>query len=163
MTYPVRTEFYNDSSRGGDARWYKHPKEVRDDWSRVNPKQNYNDWLQEDRGAHSIKLQKSMRRLGEKFTGHHEFWKYYYMHVTNTKFFKTKEKIHYHTIKNHCQVKKVPLILLSINKWTELPFDIDMDDGTRNMKHKKGHPTKELHSIFARKIKDLLPPSFYNI
>ena len=180
MTYPVRTEFYNDSSRGGDARWYKHPKQVKDDWSRVNPKQNYSDWLREDRGPESIKLEKSLKRnpsldmrntkdplhisrLGEKFTGHHQFWRYYYMHVTNAEFFKTKEKIHYQTIKNHCEVKKVPLILLSINKWTELPFDLQLDDGTRNMRHKKGHPTKELHSIFARKIKDMFPPSLYNI
>ena len=127
MTYPVRTEFFYDN-----------------EWIRVNPKNNYNKWLHGEDG--------NIERIGEKFKHHADFWKYYYMHVTNEKYFETQEKIHYHTIRNSC---KIPLVLVTINRWTKLPFDLQLNDGTRNMKHKMGHPTKELHKHFAKEIYSL--------
>ena len=127
MTFPVRTEFFN-----------KH-------WVRVNPKNNFVKWLHGENG--------DIRRLGEKFKYHADFWKYWYMHVSNQKYFETQEKIHYHTIRNSC---KIPLILVSINRWTKLPFDMQLNDGTRNMRHKRGHPDKHLHRHFANKMIDMI-------
>ena len=146
MTFPVRTEFYNpkSSTKHPTGKWIKHPKEVKDDWSKVSPKNNYNKWLHGEDG--------NIERLGEKFKDHADFWKYYYMHVTCKEYFEVKEKIHYHTIRNSC---KIPLVLLTINRWTKLPFDLQLDDGTRNMKHKMGHPNKELHKHFAKQIYSL--------
>ena len=148
MTYPVRTEFYDNK------------------WIRVNPKNNYNKWLHGEDG--------NIERLGEKFKDHADFWKYYYMHVANEKYFETQEKIHYHTIRNSC---KIPLVLLTINRWTKLPFDLQLNDGylinlkqgiplrkirgvitgngSRDMKHRYGHPTKEVHKHFAEQIYSL--------
>ena len=123
MTFPVRTEFFN-----------KH-------WVRVNPKNNFVKWLHGENG--------DIRRLGEKFKYHADFWKYWYMHVSNQKYFETQEKIHYHTIRNSC---KIPLVLCTINRWTELPFDLQLNDGTRNMRHERGHPNKHLHKKFAEII-----------
>ena len=123
MTFPVRTEFFN-----------KH-------WVRVNPKNNFVKWLHGENG--------DIRRLGEKFKYHADFWKYWYTDVTNQKYFETKEKIHYHTIRNSC---KIPLVLCTINRWTELPFDLQLNDGTRNMRHERGHPNKHLHKKFAEII-----------
>ena len=87
------------------------------------------------------------------------------MHVTNEKYFETQEKIQYHTIRNSC---KIPLVLLTINRWTNLPFDLQLNDGylinlkqgiplsrTRHMKHHYGHPTKEVHKHFAEQIYSL--------
>jgi len=123
MTFPVRTEFFN-----------KH-------WVRVNPKNNFVKWLHGENG--------DIRRLGEKFKYHADFWKYWYTDVSNQKYFETKEKIHYHTIRNSC---KIPLVLCTINRWTELPFDLQLNDGTRNMRHERGHPNKHLHKKFSEII-----------
>ena len=123
MNFPVRTEFFN-----------KH-------WVRVNPKNNFVKWLHGENG--------DIRRLGEKFKYHADFWKYWYTDVSNQKYFETQEKIHYHTIRNSC---KIPLVLCTINRWTELPFDLQLNDGTRNMRHERGHPNKHLHKKFAEII-----------
>ena len=146
MTFPVRTEFYNpkSSTKHPKGKWIKHPKEVKDDWSKVSPKNNYNKWLHGEDG--------NIERLGEKFKDHADFWKYYYMHVTCKEYFEVKEKIHYHTIRNSC---KIPLVLLTINRWTKLAFDLQLDDGTGNMRHTMGHPNKELHKHFAKQIYSL--------
>ena len=123
MTFPVRTEYFDK------------------DWVRVNPKNNFTKWLHGENG--------DIRRLGEKFKYHADFWKYWYMHVSNQKYFETQEKIHYHTIRNSC---KIPLVLCTINRWTELPFDLQLNDGSRNMRHERGHPNKHLHKKFAEII-----------
>tara|TARA_B100000287_G_scaffold272375_1_gene256509 strand:- start:7353 stop:7955 length:603 start_codon:yes stop_codon:yes gene_type:complete len=132
MTFPVRTEFYNN-------KW------KRDRWIRINPCYNYSKRLNGEDG--------NIERLGEKFKDHSDFWKYYYLQITNEKYFETKEKIHYHTIRNSC---KIPLVLVTINRWTKLPFDLQMNDGTRLMKHKMGHPNKHLHKEYADKILKML-------
>ena len=143
MTFPVRTEFFNpkSSTKHPNGKWVKHPKEAKDAWVKVSPKNNYNKWLHGEDG--------NIERLGEKFKDHADFWKYYYMHVTCKEYFEVKEKIHYHTIRNSC---KIPLILCTINRWTELPFDLQLNDGTRNMRHERGHPNKHLHKKFAEII-----------
>ena len=140
MTFPVRTEYYNDQL----TREYFDKQWTNGDWVSVNPKSNFNKWLHGENG--------DITRLREKFKYHADFWKYWYTDVTNQKYFDTQEKIHYHTIRNSC---KIPLVLLSINRWTKLPFDMQLNDGTRLMKHKMGHPTKELHRHFANQIIDI--------
>ena len=127
MTLPARTEFYNDQ------------------WIHINPANNFSKWVNGEGG--------DIRRLGEKFTHHSDFWKYYYMHISNQKYFETKEKIHFHTIKDHCKTKGVPLILCSINRWSKLNFDFMLD--TKGLKvHHYGHPTKESHQKFAKMMLD---------
>ena len=124
MTYPVRTEFYNN------------------EWIRVNPKNNFSRWLNGEGG--------DIRRLGEKFNYHADFWKYWYTDVTNQKYFETKEKIHFQTIKNHCEVKKVPLILLTINQWTQTTaYQLNLPRKQAFTYHCYGHPTKETHRLIA--------------
>ena len=132
MTFPVRTEFYNN-------KW------KRDRWIRINPRYNYNKWLHGEDG--------NIKKLGEKFECDSDFWKYYYLQITNEKYFETKEKIHYHTIRNSC---KMPLVLITINRWTKLPFDLQLNDGTRYEKHRFGHPNKHLHKEYADKILKML-------
>ena len=122
MTFPARTEYYNDR------------------WIRINPKHNYNKWLQGEGG--------DIRRLGEKFIDHNDFWKYYYTDVTNKKYFDVKEKIQYETIKNCC---KIPLVLCTINKWSKLGMKIDFP---ALKKHYYGHPTKEGHRLISKRILD---------
>ena len=122
MTFPARTEYYNKK------------------WIRVNPKHNYSKWLHGENG--------DIRRLGEKFEDHNDFWKYYYTDVTNKKYFDVKEKIQYETIKNCC---KIPLVLTTINRWTKLPI-LQLDNNIQ--KHHYGHPTKEGHQKIAQLIRE---------
>ena len=127
MTYPARTEYYNQ------------------DWIKVNPKHNYS------RGLNRKKEKKvNIDNLSEKFTEYQRFWKEYYTGVISKTFITTKEKIHYQTIQNHCEVKKVPLILLTINQWTVTSAH-QLNVPTLKY-HRYGHPTKESHRVIANYI-----------
>ena len=134
MTYPARTEYYNQN------------------WIKINPKHNYSMWLNRKKEK-NINLDK----LSEKFTEYKLFWKEYYMNVTCKKYFETKEKIHFQTIKNHCEVKKVPLILLTINRWT-LTSAYQLNLPTFKYHH-YGHPKKESHRLIADDLAAWTDPS----
>ena len=127
MTYPARTEYYNQ------------------DWIKVNPKHNYSRWLNRKKDKRV-----NIDKLGEKFTEYQRFWKEYYTGVISKTFITTKEKIHYQTIQNHCEVKKVPLILLTINQWTVTSAH-QLNVPTLQY-HRYGHPTKESHRVIANYI-----------
>ena len=125
MTFPARTEY-----------WDK-------EWIRVSGKHNYNKWLYGENG--------DIRRLGEKFTNHQQFWKYYYLSVANVKYFDTKEKIHYETIRNYCKSKGVPLVLCSINNWSKIRFDHILQVKNEHSAE-YGHPNAQGHQLIAEKI-----------
>ena len=127
MTFPVRTEYYKDR------------------WIRVNPKHNYSRWLNRKK-----EKKVNIDNLSEKFTEYQRFWKEYYTGVISKTFITTKEKIHYQTIQNHCEVKKVPLILLTINQWTVTSAH-QLNVPTLKY-HRYGHPTKESHRVIANYI-----------
>jgi len=129
MTLPTRTEYHYDK------------------WVRVNPPHNFNQPFYQRQSI--IKWFDEKVRLQQ----HSDFWKYYYTHITSVKYFETKEKIHYHTIRN---AKKIPLVLLTINRWTKLPFDLQLENGTRSMKHRYNHPNKKYHKLIANKITDII-------
>ena len=129
MTYPARTEYWHD------------------EWIKVNPKHNYSRWLNRKKEKNF-----NLDKLSEKFTDHKEFWYYYYLNISNSKYFNVKEKIHYHTIKNHCKVNGVPLILCTINNWSRTR-DL-LIDSYNLPKARYGHPTKEGHQIIAKTILD---------
>ena len=145
MTFPARTEYYDE--RGLD----KHTNK----WVRVNPKQNYSDWLN---GVNA-----DIRSLREKFRDHNDFWKYYYTDVTNKKYFDVKEKIHYETIKNCC---KIPLVLCSINKWSNLPmlnlsnYSCSFIKNNGRFSYYKRHPTKDGHRLISEKILEKIEDIF---
>tara|TARA_B100001093_G_scaffold502665_1_gene555956 strand:- start:605 stop:1207 length:603 start_codon:yes stop_codon:yes gene_type:complete len=130
MTFPARTEYWDD------------------EWIKVNPKHNYSRWLNRKKE----KMDFGLRTLSEKFTDHNQFWLYYYLKISNSKYFNVKEKIHYHTIKNHCKANGVPLILCTINNWSSTR---DLLINSYNLpKAHYGHPTKEGHQIIAKTILD---------
>ena len=133
MTYPARTECIDKDSKDGN----------KDKWKKISAKHNYSVWLREGRG--------DIRRIGEKFLKHKDFWKYYYLNICTKEYFDTKEKIHFETIKAYCKSKNVPLIICSINNWSKLNFDVKMDR-MRLKKHHYAHPTKESHQLIAERI-----------
>ena len=141
MTYPARTEYYNDNSV------HAHKK-----WVRVNPKQSYSTSMYE-------KIANFQLKEG-KFSEKKAFWREYYTDVTNQEFFDNKEKIHFQTIKNHCEVKKVPLILLTINQWTQTTaYQLNLPRKQAFTYHRYGHPTKETHRLIADDLAAWTDPS----
>ena len=100
---------------------------------------------------------------------HVDFWVYYYDKIYNQYYGKVKEKIVYQTIKNHCKVNNVPLILMTIygvieeynfNKTggsssSDLIFDLELEDD-KYPRATGGHPSSEGHRIIAEDILSLL-------
>ena len=85
----------------------------------------------------------------EQFTQHQKFWTDYYRTVTTKEFFENKEKIQKLTIENYCQVKGVPLIICTQNKWTKENYELQMNPSG------KGHTDAKGHRIIADKIIDI--------
>ena len=160
MTFPARTEYYSGTT---------HKKGIlQSGWICVNPKYNFSYFLHKrkyrkiknvDAGP-ADKQSEIWKDIEDYFHFHKDFWKQYYMTVTTEKFFNTKENIHQQTIRNHCQVKGVPLILSTINAWTPLKFDLHLNTNHPNVfknkeklpTHRMGHPTKEGHRMIANQI-----------
>ncbi len=131
MTYPVRTEYWDDNKN----RWIK-----------VNPKYNFTRWLldlKKDNPFHS-----KIDKLGEKFVDHGDHWMYYYKYIHHEYYSQVKENIESQTIRNHCKAHNVPVILLTMNLWSKNYFDykIQLDGKARA---DKGHPNKLGHEIIA--------------
>ena len=157
MTLPARTEFY-----------YDHEKK----WIRINPQYNYSSWLNDPpwnnknlmRVDERVKDNSSAlcplcgtktQKLSQKFVREGSFWHDYYRVVTSEKYFDTKEYIQFQTIKNHCEVNEIPLILCTINQWTNLDFDLQFNIKSVP-KAPKGHPNKEGHRIIANELIKLI-------
>ena len=147
MTYPARTEYY-DAEAISEAERIKYKPDdpnLRGGWVKVNPKHNYSRWMNRKKDKNI-----NIDNLKEKFEGHKQFWKEYYVGVVSKNYITTKEKIHYLTIKNHCEVKGIPLILCTINQWTDLKA-IQLNVKSLSY-HRHGHPTKESHRVIADHI-----------
>lgn len=146
MTYPVRTEYWD------------HGK-----WIKVNPKYNFARWLL-DPSHKRVQHEKArilkkevnpfyskIDTLGKKFIDHGDHWMYHYKYIHTDHYSQTKENIQFQTIRNHCKAHDVPVILLTINKWSKLNFDyrIKLSGETRA---DKGHPNMRGHEIIASDI-----------
>tara|TARA_R100001079_G_C4390820_1_gene127142 strand:+ start:110 stop:745 length:636 start_codon:yes stop_codon:yes gene_type:complete len=141
MTFPARTEWYTGV-------------EGKNLWKRVNPKFNYERYVHGLKTHHPIILRRKIEKtIGDKFDKHKDFWRYWFMNVASEELFDVKENIHQQTIRNHCKVKGVPLILSTINPWSKLSFDFVLD--TKGLEiHQYGHPTKKSHQKFAKMMLD---------
>ena len=147
MTIPLRTEYLKVS------RWEE------DKWTRVSIRKRFENWLHEDsetligdKEYYDTALSKfdSERKklVADDIT---KFWRYYYTRVANIKYFQTKEKIHLETIRNTCKAKGVPLVLSTINTYSNLDFDYVMKV-KKVTSAPKGHPNKLGHKIIANDL-----------
>ena len=151
MTYPVRTEYYDD---------------VRNKWVRVNPKYNFAKWLLDPSGKRMREekariLKKDVNpfyskidTLNKKFVDHGDHWLYHYKHIHTHYYSQTKENIQFQTIHNHCKAHNVPVILLTINEWSKLKFDYKIKI-TKKTSKEKGHPNQRGHEIIASNLLDI--------
>ena len=87
---------------------------------------------------------------------HQDFWKYYYDKIHCEYHGSMRERITYQTIKNHCEVNNVPLVLMTNNNWnTDLKFDIELEH-TKYPRAPMYHPNAKGHQIIAEDILSLL-------
>ncbi len=148
MTFPARTEYY-----GGVPR---HPKVFKSGWIRVNPSWNIGHmiWKMKTNTLEEDVLNKrgtknriwTDKKNSRDYDQHRKFWSDYYRTVTTQEFFENKEKIHFQTVMNHCEVKKVPLVICTINPQTKENFELQLNSDD------KGHPDAEGHRIISDKI-----------
>ena len=132
MTYPSRTEYFYEQWRTVSI---QHTKL----WKPWKKRKNY------------IHPNHGMMRE------HEDFWTYYYSKIYCEYYGSMKERIIYQTIKDHCKVNSVPLILMTNNNWdTDLQFDIELEH-TRYSKAPDGHPDEEGNRQIADKILSMLP------
>ena len=154
MTFPARTEYYGGIPNQRNV--------FMSGWLRVNPSWNYdymiwkmkNNTLEEDvlnrRGIGKNRVWDDPKN-SDDFDHHRKLWSDYYRTVTTTEFFENKEKIHFQTIKNYCEVKKVPLVICTINPLTKENFELQLNNKQINSTG-KSHPNAEGHRIIANNI-----------
>ena len=153
MTFPARTEYY-----GGVPR---HPKIFMSGWIRVNPSWNFdymiwkmkNNILEEDllsrRGVGRKRVWTDPKN-SDDFDHHRKFWSDYYRTVTTNEFFENKEKIHFQTVMNHCEVKGVPLVICTQNPQTKENYDLQLNEIVKD-KDAEGHRIIADHIISIAK------------
>ena len=146
MTIPLRTEYLKVS------RWEE------DKWIRVNLRRKFENWLHEDsetligdKEYYDTAQSKFDSEKKLKVDDITKFWRHYYTRVANIKYFQTKEKIHLETIRNTCKAKGVPLVLSTINTYSNLDFDYVMKV-KKVTSAPKGHPNKLGHKIIANDL-----------
>ena len=132
MVYPERTEFFREYNKV---------------WRQITvgqtPLVNWGTpW-----GDRRKKLEKKKHNI--------EFWTQYYKDIYNETYGSTYEHIFAITIRNHCKINNVPLILMSQNRYTKVKFDIHLQD-KKYPQTGNGHPTKEGHQIIADDILRLI-------
>tara|TARA_B100001093_G_scaffold403630_1_gene391624 strand:+ start:3028 stop:3681 length:654 start_codon:yes stop_codon:yes gene_type:complete len=141
MTFPARTEYLNYDSN------------LISKWIKVSPKWKFTRWLHEDSkdGKGDDNFQYYTNINVPITDGHAKFWRHYYTRVANLRYFQTKEKIHLETIRNTCKAKGVPLVLSTINNFSNLEFDYVMIQ-KKATSAPKGHPNKFGHQIIANDL-----------
>tara|TARA_B100001113_G_scaffold78894_1_gene62007 strand:- start:449 stop:1060 length:612 start_codon:yes stop_codon:yes gene_type:complete len=96
--------------------------------------------------------EKRKKRLEKWGRYNHEFWKEYYTDIYSDTCASIYEEMFATTIRNHCKVNNVPLILMTQNHHTKVKFDLQLQNKSRYPQTNNGHPTEEGHRIIADDI-----------
>jgi len=101
---------------------------------------------------------------------HRPFWQHYYEYIYDDKFGRVNEEIIFKSIQDHCAIMNIPLILITNDVSSELPFEytIDWKKLPKAMviedKHKKQsfHPNEEGHMLICEHLLDIIDKKNYN-
>jgi len=92
-------------------------------------------------------------------TGHiidgKEWWMRYYEELYHDKYGESDEMIFFHLIKNKLTRMSIPHIMMTINKKTKMPFDLQLNK-SKYPRAKGDHPTSLGHIMIASDIMKLL-------
>ncbi len=90
-----------------------------------------------------------------KLENYRDFWKQYYKEIYSETYSETYEQIFATTIRDHCKVNNVKLLLLSNNYNTKIDFDLQLQV-PRYPQGEKFHPTEKGHRLIADDILRLI-------
>ena len=131
MVYPERSEFYSDKVK---------------DWKTITiADTSLVTWYRWE------KRKKWLDKNGIDY----EFWTQYYKNIYSETYGCTNEKMCATTIRNHCKVNNVKLILMSQNYHSKIKFDLQLQV-PKYPQTKRGHPTMEGHKLIAEDILRLI-------
>lgn len=92
-------------------------------------------------------------------TGHildgKEWWMSYYEELYDDKYGESDEMLFFHLIKNKLANMSIPHIMMTINKKTKMPFDLQLNK-SKYPRAKGDHPTSVGHVMIASDIMKLL-------
>jgi len=89
----------------------------------------------------------------------HKFWTYYYENIYNDHYGATLEKVHVTTIRNHCQLHGVPVLILvhqGFTYRTEIDYDFNLNNPRYPRWHKNNFPNKTGHKMIAEDLYKLI-------
>ncbi len=95
-----------------------------------------------------------------KLKNNTEFWKQYYKEIYNETYGSTYEQIFATTIRDHCKVNNVKLLLLSNNYNTNVDFDLQLQV-PRYPQGSKLHPNELGHRLIADDILRLINENLF--
>jgi len=140
LSFPQRTEYYNDFEK---------------QWKTICTFVGYSgNWLKKDFIKNHL-LNDKMFLPDKEGAYHKDFWIYYYSHITNDVFFKTKEKIAYETVKSYFALKNIPLIIMSVVNQIDLEYDLNLGKKFYS-RAKQGHPDEDGHKMIAEDIINII-------
>ena len=95
---------------------------------------------------------------------HRPFWQHYYEHIYDDEFGRATEEIIFKSIEDHCAIMGVPLVLVTNDESSRLPFDYCMswkklprammiEDGHKKQSY---HPNEEGHVLICKHIIDIV-------
>ena len=95
---------------------------------------------------------------------HRPFWQHYYEHIYDDEFGRASEEIIFKSIEDHCAIMGVPLVIVTNDESSRLPFDYCMswkklpramiiEDGHKKQSY---HPNEEGHMLICEQIIDIV-------
>jgi len=147
MTHPSRTEWYD---KRGTATRYK-----RNIQKKLYPNVRYRREPKIQSEWDSIMVDKEHYMSTGNIMDGKEWWIRYYEELYHDKYGESDEMLFFHLIKNKLTNMSIPHIMMTINKRTKMPFDLQLNK-SKYPRAKGNHPNKLGHIMIASDIMKLL-------
>jgi len=164
MTQPSRTEYYD---KGGRATYNKRQLQKKLDpnkFLRGNVYRakkglpplmpNHKDPVIKSSWENILVDREHFMSTGHIMDGK-EWWIRYYEELYHDKYGESDEMLFFHLMKNKLTNMSIPHLMMTINKKTKMPFDLQLNK-SKYPRAKGNHPNKIGHIMIARDIMNLL-------
>ena len=147
MTHPSRTEWYD---KRGTATRYK-----RNIQKKLYPNVRYRKEPKIQSEWDCIMVDREHYMSTGNIMDGKEWWIRYYEELYHDKYGESDEMLFFHLIKNKLTNMSIPYIMMTINKRTKMPFDLQLNK-SKYPRAKGNHPNKLGHIMIASDIMKLL-------
>ena len=147
MTHPSRTEWYD---KEGKSKYHKRQLQ-----KKLYPNVRYRKDPKIQSGWDSIMVDREHFMSTGNIMDGKEWWIRYYEELYHDKYGESDEMLFFHLIKNKLTNMSIPHIMMTINKKTKMPFDLQLNK-FKYPRAKGNHPTSIGHIMIASDIMKLL-------